>query len=160
MQTQEPSSPKDAIKAIQILFYIIVAGVILFAAITAGINFLQQSPVIGKSIAEILFFINCFIDIICYTASQILYRKKIYAALQNDLSLMEKLNFYRSALITYLALCEIPALFAIVIYFLSGNNLFLFIVCICVLTMLMKMPQKLKIFNELKLNSTEQMELN
>jgi uncharacterized membrane protein len=63
-------------------------------------------------------------------------------------------------LIFYLALCEGAGLFAIIVYFLTGNKLLLIAIAIVLLAMLVKRPEKFKIFNELQLSSEEQSELN
>jgi len=89
-----------------------------------------------------------------------MYAKRIAAAQTTGLSLMHKLNIYRAALMLYLALCEGAGLFAVIVYFLTGNKLLLAVAAIVLLAMLLKRPEKSKIFNELQLSSQEQMELN
>jgi hypothetical protein len=113
-----------------------------------------------ESLTNIFLAVVLFIAVISLTVAARMYAKRITAAHATGLSLMDKLNIYRAALILYLALCEGAGLFAVIVYFLTGNMLLLIVVAVVLLAMLLKRPEKSKIFNELQLSSEEQMELN
>lgn len=160
MHTSAPTTPREAYRAIKILFYGLVIGVVLFAGVTFGYNAVeQQSPLRDKSVGRIFFIISLFLAAVCVTAANYLYKKRIVESRQHGLSLMDKLNIYRAALILYISLCEAAALFALIMYFLTGNQLLLVVTGLMLLAMLLKLPQKSRIFNELQLDSKEQMEL-
>lgn len=160
METPVSSTPGEMLRAIKILFYTLIAGMIMFTVIVFALNFLQEPSLTDKSVARILFTAVLFIAAASLTAAANLYKKRITAAQSFGLPLVEKLNIYRAALIVYLALCEGAGLFAVIVYFLTGNKLLLAVIALVLLAMLLKRPEKQRIFNELQLDSKEQMELN
>jgi len=160
METPVPSQPKAAFRAIGIFFYTMVGGMLIFTIIVFALNLLEKPSFGDKSLERIFFIIVLFVAVISITVGTRMYAKRIAAAQTTGLSLMHKLNIYRAALMLYLALCEGAGLFAVIVYFLTGNKLLLAVTTIVLLAMLLKRPEKSKIFNELQLSSQEQMELN
>jgi hypothetical protein len=73
--------------------------------------------------------------------------------------LPDKLNQYRSALIIYIALCEGPALFGIILFFVTGNYLMFIITGITIASMLAKMPSRKRVVDDLTLDWKQQQEL-
>jgi hypothetical protein len=70
--------------------------------------------------------------------------------------LFQKLNRYRSILITYIAILEGPAVFAIIGFLLTGYFRFLAITFILLLNMFLKRPSKMRMISDLQLSSNEQ----
>jgi ABC-type multidrug transport system permease subunit len=155
-----PANPKELVKAIRIFWIALITGPILFAGITTLINKLQQPAVNDKRVENIFLIVAGSMALVCLLFSRMQYRKKISTANQFGLTLMQKLSIYRDALIKYLAICEGAALFGIICFFLTANYFFLAISGIMIAAMLLKRPEKQRIFNELQLDSKEQMELN
>lgn len=155
-----PATAKEELRAINILFYALAAGIVIFALMIAGINFLQDPPIDDKKITRIFLFTVVAVAAVCQVAAHVLYKKGLTVILRFELPLKEKLKQYRPILIQYFALCEGPALFSLIIFFLTGNPLVLDVTAAMLVFMFMKRPAKSKIFNELQLNTAEQMELN
>ena len=153
-------SPKEALRAITIFFYTMIGGLLMFAVIVFALTFLETSVLTDKSIEQIFLVIVLFAAIISTTLATRLYNKRIAEINSLSLTLMDKLNMYRAALILYLALCEGAGIFATIVYFMTGNNLLLIAIVFILVAMLLKRPEKFKIFNELRLSSEEQSELN
>ena len=160
METPVPSSAKDTLRAIKILFYAIAAGLVMFALIVFGLSFFQKPPLTNKVISRIFIVAVLFLVIICFLVGSRLYKKKMVAAQSPALALKDKLDIYRSALTSYLAFYEGAGLFTVIGFFLTGSTELLAFVVIIVAAMFQKQPEKLRIFNELQLSSAEQSELN
>src|SRR5687767_7387009 len=137
-----------------------IGGLLIFSIIVFTLNYLVGHGLVDPSMVRIFFIAVLVIATMSIFMAPRLYKKQITDALSPGLSLMDKLNIYRSALILYLALCEGAGLFAVIVYFLTGYKLLLIVIAIVALAMLLKRPEKSKIFNELQLSSAEQLELN
>ena len=157
---ETPSKAKAALRAISVFFYSMIGGLLMFTVIIFAMSYLQSPPIEDKSVFKTILIVVLFMSAVSLTAATWLYKKRIVAAQSLDLALMDKLNIYRAALMLYLALCEAPGLFAAIIYFLTGNHLLLVVIALILIAMFLKRPEKSKIFNELQLNSQEQLELN
>lgn len=161
METNAPAtSPIEFLRMIRILYYVMVTGILVVSGIFIGINKLRGPIITNEAVERIFLAIVSIMAAICLFISNRIYTKRISAAYQYGLSLKEKLNCYMAALIFYLSTCEVPAMLAVICYFLYGNPVFLAITGIMFLAMLVKRPEKSRIFNELQLDSKEQMELS
>ena len=117
METPVPSSAKDTLRAIKILFYAIAAGLVMFALIVFGLSFFQKPPLTNKVISRIFIVAVLFLVIICFLVGSRLYKKKMVAAQSPALALKDKLDIYRSALTSYLAFYEGAGLFTVIGFF-------------------------------------------
>lgn len=160
MLNKIPETPREHLKAVQILFYVMFGGVIFFAVVMYGLQYLSEPVITEPEQQRIFLIVYLFVASGCLTAASLLFRKRLSSMNDTRISLINKLNNYRAALVIYLALCEGPALFAMILYFLTRSNLFLAAMGICLLAMLLKRPVKNRIFNDLQLNTSEQLELN
>ena len=97
--------------------------------------------------------------IVCGIVAISLYNKKVSFIKNGNSALDEKLNQYRITLTLYLALCEGAALLSVIIFFLTGEYIVFAITGIMLLAMLLKMPVKAKLINELGIDWKEQDEL-
>jgi hypothetical protein len=153
-------SPKEALRAITVFFYAMIGGLLMFAVIVTALTYLELPALTDKSTEQVFLIAVLIISIISISAAIRVYNKRIAEIHSIQRTLIEKFTMYRTALIFYLALCEGAGLFAIIVYFLTGNKLLLIAIAIVLLAMLVKRPEKFKIFNELQLSSEEQSELN
>ncbi len=160
METQASSKAKEALRSISVFFYAMVGGMLMFTIIVTALNFLEKPSLGDQSLTNTFLVVVLFIAAISLTVATRMYAKRITAVHVTGLSLMDKLNIYRAALVLYLALCEGAGLFVVIVYFLTGTKLLLIVVAVVLLAMLLKRPEKSKIFNELQLSSQEQLELN
>lgn len=157
--TNDPGTPKEMLRAMQILCAALMLGVVFFALIILVLN-LTSGPTLGEkeqSFKKILLYINAAMGVICFFFANKAYRET--AIVKNLTSLTGKLNQYRAILIKYMALCEAPALFSIIAFFLSGEYLLLMITGVMLAAMFSKMPFKSKVISELTIDWKEQEEL-
>ncbi|AFH48121.1 Hypothetical protein IALB_0409 [Ignavibacterium album JCM 16511] len=115
----------EQIKTVQIIFFALLTGQLIFLFISV---YLVQSGNIKLN--EDLFLILLMIDLMivfpAIVLGPMLYRSFLNKA-KSGLSLTEKFNIYRQAVIVKLALVEAPTIFSIVSYLLTGSFVFLII---------------------------------
>jgi hypothetical protein len=158
MQTP-PASTKETLRLIKILFYILFTGVVLSTTIVSILIQIQGPLLQDKSLNRGFFLVTLFVAAACLSISNILYKKRLNAA-GTALPLLQKLEIDRAALILYMALCEAAAILTVIAFYMTGEVLFLVIIAAILVSMLMRRPENFKIFNELQLDSKEQMELS
>src|SRR5580698_5084632 len=115
--------PND-LKAIRILYFALLAGQILFALI---VTVLVETGIISNGMNSLTSVIQVAIIVIAAVAipaSFFLFRKRL-SDIGPEEDLGKKLEKYRAALIIRMALCEFPAMFAIIAYFVTTNRSFL-----------------------------------
>ncbi len=115
----------EQIKAVQIIFFALLTGQIIFLFIAV---FLVQSGNVLPN--EDLYLILLVVDLIiiapAIVAGPMLYRSFI-SRVKPKMSLSEKFNLYKQGTIIKLSLVEAPVIFSIVAYMLTGALLFLII---------------------------------
>lgn len=158
MQTL-PATSKEALRAIKILFYILFIGVVLSTA-TVFILIKIKGPFLpDKTLNRGFLVVTLILAAACLSVSNILYKKRLNASGPSML-LLQKLEIYRTALVLFMGLCEAAAILTIITFYMTGEYLFLLIIAAILVSMLMRRPENFKIFNELQLDSKEQMELS
>ena len=159
MQQITPATPKDSIRAMKILAIAMISGMLMFAVIVLVLNQVSGPAPLDKSIKDILLIAVFAWAIIAFILARMIFNKRIEAARNYNQPLQQKLDLYRAALITYMALCEGAGLFAVILCFLTGDYLSLIVAGAMAIAMYLKFPRKSTIFNDLQLDSKEQMEL-
>lgn len=155
------TSPKANLRATWILCLALIVGATVFAAIVIGLNQVMEPvmPADGRQYNMIFVGAVAVVALLCLLRAVPGYKKGIAAIKNSTAQLNDKLNQYRAVMILYMALCEGPALFSIIVFFLTGEYIVLGITGAMLIAMLIRMPQKKKISNELGLNYQEQQEL-
>jgi hypothetical protein len=155
-----PATAKDSVRAIRILFGAIVTGALVFAASGLFRNILPGpfSPEL-KKYENIFRGIVIVIALICLIFARVKYNGGMGVIKDALISLPDKLNQYRATLILYVALCEGPALFVIILFFITGNYFLLVIAGILLGAVLIKAPTNKRITDELGLDRNQQQEL-
>jgi hypothetical protein len=154
-------TPKETLRALKILFAALVLGVCLFTLVVVIVNQLN-GPVMeakGLQYKNVFLLVAAILAGICLLAAHYLYNKRVTLTKNSALFLADKLNQYRATFILYLALCEGPALFSIIIFFLTGNYTVLIITAVMLTAMLVKAPLLKRIVTVLNLDWKEQQEL-
>ena len=154
-------TPKENLKAIKVLFAALVLGVCSFTGVVVVVNQLN-GPLMdtaGQQYNKVFLVAAVVLGGICLVAAHYMYNKKLTLTKNSAVSLKDKLNQYRSALLLYLALCEGAALFSIIAFFLTGNYTVLIITAVMLTAMLVKAPLLKRIITELNLDWKEQQEL-
>ena len=154
-----PASSKEALRSIKILFYILFIGVVLSTAIVFILIQMEGPLLQDKSLKRGFLVVTLFLAAALLSVSNILYKKRLNTA-GPALPLLQKLEIYRAALVLYMGLCEAAAILTVIAFYMTGNFLFLVIIAAILVSMLMRRPENFKIFNELQLDSKEQMELS
>ena len=154
-----PASPKETLRAIKILFYAMLIGVALFTAIVFILIQIQDPLLLDKSLNRVFLAVVLFMTAACLSLSNIPYMKRV-KAVGFALPLQQKLEIFRAALVLYMSICEGAAILTAIAFYMTGNFLFLVIIGVILVSMLMRRPENFKIFNELQLDSKEQMELS
>jgi len=157
---QKPPTAAGDVRAIRILFYAMIAGVVLFSVIVLALSFIEEAVSPIKGYENIVLGVLIVISLICYYFARTGYNKGIAAAKDSLISLPDKLNTYRATLIRYLALCEGPALFGIILFFLTGNYFMFIITGLMVAAMLAKAPTRQRVIEELGLDWKQQENLD
>ena len=155
------NSPKANLRATRILCLALIIGASVFALIVVGLNQVRgpMLPAEGLQYNMTFFWAVTIVAVLCILRAILIYRKGIVAIKNSATPLNDKLNQYRGVLIQYMALCEGPALFSIIVFLLTGEYIVLGITGIMLAAMLLRLPQKKKISDELALSFQEQQEL-
>jgi hypothetical protein len=149
--------PND-IKAIRVLYLALLAGQLLFAILVAV---LVETGVLSNGVQSVTSIFQVAVLVIAATtvpASFFLFRKRL-SDISSEEPLDKKLEKYRAALILRMALCEMPALFAIIAYFLTHNRSFLWMTILLIINFLFIYPTNSRIIDQLQLGSSEQSSL-
>lgn len=152
-------TPKEIFRGIRVFFVALLSGTLIFTIITVALNFMEPivSPV--KEYENILIGASIAIGVISFVIANKWYNKGIAVAKDSLRPLPDKLNQYRATFIQYMALCEGPGLFGIILFFVTGNYLMFIITALMVVAMLSKRPTLKRVTEELGLGSQQQREL-
>lgn len=139
----------------------LMAGVLVFALIITGLTQVMAPPLEEKELPDKNIFLYAVgaLTVVCMMMAFTLFNKKLRAINQSRDSVSEKFSHYQSALIVYMALCEGPALFSIIVLFLTGQFVVLAITVVLLAAMFSKLPFKNKVVTALQLDWKEQQEL-
>ncbi len=154
-------TPKEKLKVLRILTAALSLGVLFFALVVVVLN-QMNGPLLDEEkskYSDIFLVVAAVMAIVCGIVAISLYNKKVSFIKNGNSALDEKLNQYRITLTLYLALCEGAALLSVIIFFLTGEYIVFAITGIMLLAMLLKMPVKAKLINELGIDWKEQDEL-
>ncbi|MBI3137355.1 MAG: hypothetical protein HYZ15_02085 [Sphingobacteriales bacterium] len=161
-QTVAAGTPKEIIRGLRILTIAISAGLCIFLLLAVMANSLKVLPPDTKMdrATPAFLLITLLIAVLCVIRARVMYAKKTREIKAGGHSLRVKLDLYRPVLVLYIALCEGPALFSVIIFFLTGKYEILGVAGIMLVLMLEKMPGTGKLIRELDLDWREQEELN
>ncbi len=152
--------PKKNLQGTLILFSFIVTGVFLLMLIAVFINQAKGplAPELKKYHTGFIWGMAA-LSFVCLFAAKRVFSKKAGDAKKSLNSLNDKLNQHRSALIRYLALCEVPAFVSIILFMFTGNFIFQVYAAIFLGFMLAVAPIRRRVVAELELDGQQQKEL-
>jgi len=151
---------KNIMKANRIICATLMIGCSLFAIIVLTMMTLSViEPAVDANEGSIFLIVLVILAGICLVVARKNYNKSITSAKDSLNTMGEKLNVYRPAFIIYMAMCEGPALFGVIAFFLSGNYFTLVVTGVMLMAMLSKFPTVAKVVTDLGLSSQEQAEL-
>jgi hypothetical protein len=157
---QMPGTPKEALRALRILFGALLAGVIMFSVIVLALNFMTEPVSPFQGFENIILGGAIALSLVCFMLARKGYNKGTGIAKDSLISLPDKLNQYRATLILYMALCEGPALFGIILFYLTGNYFMFIITAMMIAAMLAKAPARQRVVDDLGLDWQQQEQLN
>ncbi|MEP7374877.1 MAG: hypothetical protein ABI675_15880 [Chitinophagaceae bacterium] len=154
------ASAKENLRATLIIFFGIVTGVFVFmlVAIFIGQNKDPLVPDLNKYQTVITWGIGIF-SLICLIVGRQILSKGTTAAKNSLNPLPEKLSQYRSSLVRYLVICEVPALSGVILFMLTGNFVFQVFAAVFLGFMLGVAPIRRRVVAALELTGSEQSEL-
>lgn len=154
------TSAKKELQAIRIFFIAILVGAagFLFVSLFLGKVVEVDRATLGKFENGLIGFlaITC---IFAHFYARKIYNERLVAAKNSLITLRDKLNIYRAALIMYVALYEGAVVFGIILFVLTSNYIFTVMSAVMVLLILSRAPTNKRVMTDLELDWEEQQEL-
>ena len=144
--------------SLQILFFAMIAGLVLFAIVAYYLNMTEQGAK-DPSLNGMFYFIVPSTLVLGIIGGQYLSNAKFQAAKEAP-NLSAKLEGFRTGMILRYATIEGPGMLAIVAYLLTNNFLYLVIGLAGILFFLRHQPTKDRAIEVLDLDSSERATLN
>ena len=157
MVTQRQTS-KQYLRSVTVIYYAVLAAQIGFAAV-ALLLVLSHKMEPNESVRNIFLYVVPVIVLNGFVTGQLIYKSRLRRIKVYD-NLLSKTAEYRSALIVRWAMLEGASLFAIAIYLVTADSIFMVFAGIVIAFFLLLKPSVYKISTELELNSTEKMKLD
>ena len=156
MAIQKQTS-KQYFRSITILYLGLLIGQLAFSAITLYLNLgLLFQP--DDSLRDVFIYIVPIIVVNGFVTGQLIYRNRL-KKIKNYNSLASKMGEYRGAMIIRLAMLEGASLFAIIVYLLTADLIFIAMSGLIIAYFIILRPTIDKISMDLELNSTERMKI-
>ena len=160
MENNIGSPNQQGVKAIRILFIALIAGVLMLILVSLIIN--QTTVPLAPEYNEYGLQLKIFLAIICLVAMLVAksrFNKEITIAKESLIPVSEKLNMHRVALIKYVAICEAPAIFSVLVFMFTGDFGFLVFSAVLLGFIFVMFPTVTKLATQLGLSSQEKEEL-
>lgn len=146
----------------RILCSALIAGVVMFALVSVGVLQVIEGPILPENELpdkNIFLYVAAGFGALGLLLAVTRFNKRLTVIRQVENTVTGKLSQYRSALIIYMALCEAPALFSVIVLFLTRQYAVLGITAVMLVAMISMMPQKKKLIDTLQLDWQDQQEL-
>ncbi|UII76825.1 hypothetical protein LV716_03275 [Flagellimonas sp. HMM57] len=150
-------TPRGFIKTLTILHLALIAGPIAFACFA---YFQIQDVVIDFTNTDDSFLLIIPIFAIGAISMGNLVYKKLTAEISKIAGLKQKLMRFQTASLIKFASIEAPALFSVVVFYMTGNMAFLLIAVVLIFYFFTLRPTKVKIENSLALRGEEKSQFN
>ncbi|MCX6316076.1 MAG: hypothetical protein NTW29_02205 [Bacteroidetes bacterium] len=150
-------NPKEAVRSLQIMFGALVGAVVFFAIAVVLLHLINGPIYDTGSIIQSNLMVTAVgvVAAACMLGARSYYKKTMAMGEGTLYLLSDKLNHYRAAFIIYMALCEGPAIFSVIILLLTGKFIVLIITALLLAMMWLKVPTRSRIIQELKLDWRE-----
>jgi len=143
--------PANFLKTNSVIFYALLAGMIIMAGMMCLMNPTQNFDFDLKNQLLVIMLVAMIAGIFGSNFLYNFFKNKI----ENNNSIGEKIAKIQSANLARLALVEAPALLGIVLYMVESNLAFLMLSAIMILYFLTLKPSKDKILDDMNLTSDE-----
>ena len=156
MDLQSQTS-REYIRSLILVYFGLLTGQIVFAVITFAVNKQLMEPMAEDLRVVFIYIVPVFV-INGFVTGQLIYRNRLRKIKRLD-TLASKLGEYKSAFMIRLAMLEGAFLFAIIIYLLTADLIFMGMSGIIIAYFLVLRPTIDRISADMELNSTERMKL-
>ncbi len=156
MENQTPLSLKKYFSLLNILFiafvfHQLIMAAIMFVLFSFGTEF---ASIIDGSLDNILLIVVSAFLFGGIFMAHFLGKLMLQGMMKQNL-LRKKLGQYKTLVIIRLAMLEIPGIFALILFGMTGNNLFLLPAVLTVILFFLFKPSRSKLVAELELNQEE-----
>jgi hypothetical protein len=150
----------SAIRGLKIFYFASLFGVVLFAGIVLVMAKMSlPSSDLVKEYSDSLLIGAAVLAVICFAIARNVFARRVAAIRNTSVNIQGKLNLYRTALISYIGLCEAPALLGIILFLLTNNYWLLLVSGVMIMAMALKFPTREKLIADMSLDWKEQQEL-
>ena len=140
------------IRSISSFFYILLGGQIFLALILIGLVYVGHlNPFPWEYYSGNLTILGIAVVIICRFAANYMYKNKLQEIQVSNESIKKKLEDYMTANIQRWAILEFSILFCIILIYLSGNLLLIFLTVFMIVRFLLTWPRSRKIIADLEI---------
>jgi len=145
---------RDYFRSLQIVYYALIAGQVFFCAVSYFLNQTGKMDTGMKDRRDIFLVIVPLFVIGGFLSSRFIFKTRL-TAIKNQDNLIAKMTDYRGALIIKYALLEGPSFFAIVVFLLTGDYLFLGLSGLIIVYFFLIRPTPETAVNDLELSIME-----
>lgn len=146
---------QGTIKALQVLYWAMLLGLVLFACIAFFLKYTDKFPSSMRTQDQLLQVIAIAVSFAAVFIGSSNFRKKILQIRNSFQPVSEKAAAYRSACILQWALLEVSCLFCIICFLLVGNLAFIGLAAALMFWFALTNPSKMKIMLLLGLSEEE-----
>lgn len=147
--TNTPQTPAAYLRIITMIHLALTVGQVMFVVIVLLLN--KRLVINVRDTHDPFLYVVPAMAIACFFLSKFIFSKLLANAVKAD-TLKQKLVLYQAALIARLALLEGSSLFAIVVFFLTGQLFFLVIAVMLIAYFIFIRPTKANIEEALELS--------
>jgi hypothetical protein len=146
-------------RSLIIVFYGLISGQVFFGLLSFFLVITNHLSSDGSDLSNIFIYIVPVFVLAGFILSHLIFKNRL-KAISKKTSLFSKLADYRAALIIRYALLEGPGMFAIVVYLVTGNIIFILLATLIVLFFITIRPGREKVIKDLELNPNDEQILN
>lgn len=147
---------KQYFRTLNVIHYALLAGQLLFAGVALYLTYGKKQ--VMNAPKEVFIYVVPLMAVLAVLVGQAIYRIKTKKLIRYQ-SLTAKMTEYQSIFIIRLALIEGASLFAIVVYLLTVEAIFIAIGVLLIVYFVLLRPTRIKIAMDLELNASDKMKL-
>lgn len=153
------NTPRDLFRILKVMYTAILIGTIIYIAYSyISVKQLGQTYISDKMIIQYLWFASLLITMAMIPAAYYFYKKKIEGVTEK-MNLVEKLVFYKTPFLMKLAILEVCCFINTTLFLMTGNYYILGATGIVLIVLVINIPCKSAVSNDLKLNIQESEQL-
>ena len=146
---------QGTLKKLQVLHRAMLFGQILFMAVAFFLAYSNNFPPSFSHLDKILQVIGVTISFAGFFIGSSVFKKKLQLARDSSAGIKTKAAAYRSAGIIQWALLEVPSLFCVICFLLTGNYAFIALAAALLFWFALQAPSKIKIMMLLRISENE-----